>query len=73
MNKDELVKSTNECIFFVSKSRCSILTQKKCINCKFQKDEFDLYEGRASAAERINTLPKFEQLKIAKKYGLSEV
>lgn len=48
----------DKCAFDLGKRKCSALTTKNCVGCKFCKSIEELREGREKAAERLMTLDK---------------
>lgn len=48
----------DKCAFDLGKRKCSALTTKNCVGCKFCKSTEELREGREKAAERLMTLDK---------------
>jgi hypothetical protein len=48
----------DKCAFDLGKRKCSALTTKNCVGCKFCKSTEELKEGREKATERLMTLDK---------------
>lgn len=47
---------------------CTALSEKQCVGCGFRKTEEELKEGRRKATDRLISLPKATQTRIARKY-----
>lgn len=55
------------CVFDKGK-RCSALTKKDCIGCKFRKTREEYEQGQKEARDRIEGLPYEEKLYIDRTY-----
>ena len=60
---------SSECVFDKD-GRCSALTSKMCVGCRFKKTKQELDAGRRKALERISTLPNRDY--INNKYSLED-
>ena len=57
----------NDCVFSI-RTKCDALTEKNCEGCLFRKTREELRQGRAKAAERISSLPPYQQEHIRLRY-----
>lgn len=57
----------NKCAFD-REDHCTALNAKQCKGCHFYKTEYELKEGRQKALDRLSSLPKSKQIRIARKY-----
>lgn len=58
----------DKCAFDLGKRKCSALTTKNCVGCKFCKSTEELREGREKATARLMTLDMVTLKHIKAKY-----